>query len=197
MKKTLIIAMLFVSSGLLAQSSFGIKAGLNYGDNGKIEFSDVNQVQDTESKVGYHLGVFYRMELPLGFFVRPELLYTETKSEIKYSGNSSNYDVSKLDLPILVGVDVFGPLNIFVGPSLQYILENDFNDFEIEDVENNFTVGAQFGVGVQLGSIGVDVRYERALTENQAEFLNLDNPAGIRRIDTRPDQFLISLSLDL
>ena len=196
MKKTLIIMMLLASTGLVAQSSFGVKAGLNYGDNGKIEFSDVTQA-DVDSKVGYHLGAYYRMELPFGFFIRPELLYTETKSEIEYNSQSSNYDVSKLDLPILAGVKVFGPLNVFVGPSLQYILKNDFEDLEIKDVENNFTVGAQFGLGVSLGSLGVDVRYERALTKNQAEFLNLDNPAGAQRIDTRPDQFLVSLSLDL
>lgn len=203
MKKTLIILMLLASTGLVAQSSFGVKGGLNFSDNGKIEFSDLDQVgetiqnQDTDRKVGYHFGVYYRLELPLGFFIRPELLYTETKSSIKYNNLSSDYDVSKLDLPILAGVKIFGPLNVFVGPSLQYILKNDFENLEIKDVENNFTVGAQFGLGVQLGSLGVDVRYERALTESQAEFMNLDNSAGAQRIDGRPDQFLVSLSLDL
>lgn len=195
MKKTLMILLFLASTGLYAQSSFGIKGGLNFGDNGKIETTDVTEI-DPDSKTGYHLGIYYRMELPLGFFVKPELQFTNTTSTFEYSNMSSDYDVSKLDLPILVGIDILGPLNVFVGPSLQYILENDFADLEIEDVKNDFTIGAQFGLGVQLGRIGVDVRYERALTDNQAEFLNLDNPAGLRRIDMRPDQFMLSLSLD-
>lgn len=195
MKKSLIILLFLASTGLYAQSSFGVKGGLNFGDNGKIETSDLTEI-DPDSKTGYHLGIYYRMELPLGLFVKPELLFTKTTSTFEYSNMSSDYDVSKLDLPILVGIDILGPLNVFVGPSLQYILENDFTDLEIEDVKNDFTVGAQFGLGVQLGRIGVDVRYERALTDNQAEFLNLDNPSGLRRIDMRPDQFMLSLSLD-
>lgn len=194
MKKTLIILLLMTSSAMIAQTSFGVKGGLNYGDNGDIEFNDISEGGDTDSKVGYHLGFYYRAVMG-GFYLKPELLYTKTKASYNYNNQEADYDVSKLDLPILLGIRLIGPIHAFAGPSLQYILDNDLEGFSIGDVENKFTVGAQFGAGLQLGGIGVDVRYERGLTDNQAQFLDLnDNP---RRIDTRPNQFIISLSIDL
>lgn len=202
MKKTLLVLMLITGVSGLAQNGFGVKGGLNYSDNGEIEFTDVTGAgeniveENADRKTGYHFGVFYRADLgPV--FLKPELLYTKSKSSYKYNNESSDYDISKLDLPILVGIDILGPVNIFAGPSLQYILENDLQGISIGEVENDFTVGAQFGAGIQLGSIGLDVRYERSLTENQAEVLNLDNSEGVRRIDARPNQFIVSLSLNL
>lgn len=202
MKKLIILFLLVTSSTAIAQSGFGVKAGLNYGDNGEIEFEDVTNAGDDiltekgDSKMGYHFGVFYRAELgPV--FLKPELLYTQTTSTYKFRSQEADYEVSKIDLPILVGLEILGPLHIFAGPSLQYVLENDLEGVTLEDVENEFTVGAQFGAGVQFGGIGLDVRYERGLTENQAEVLNMDDASGVRRIDNRPSQIIFSLSLNL
>lgn len=195
MKKVLIILMLITSSTVLAQSSFGVKGGLNYGDNGEIEIDDITEGGDSESRVGYHFGVYYRAEFG-GIYLRPELLYTETKTSFDFNNSSADYDVSKLDLPVLVGLKLVGPIHVFAGPSLQYILDNDLEGISIENVENDFTVGAQFGAGLQMGAVGLDFRYERGLTENEATVLDLDNPSGIRRIDTRPNQFILSLSID-
>ncbi len=201
MKNYLLIIALCSTSALFAQRGFGIKGGLNYGDNGEIAYTDVtNAGQDImkggDSKVGYHFGLFYRGDIA-GFFLRPELLYTKTKSFYEYNDQEAEYNVSKLDLPILLGMDILGPLNIFAGPSLQYILENDFDGVSLGDVKNEFTVGAQFGVGIKLGSIGLDVRYERALKKNEATVLDLSGGEGLQRVDTRPNQLIFSLSIRL
>ena len=202
MKKLIILFLLVSTSTAFAQSGFGVKAGLNYGDNGEIEYTDFTEAGNNiitekgDSKMGYHFGVFYRAQLgPV--FLKPELLYTQTKSKYEFRSQESDYEVSKLDLPILVGLDIIGPLHIFAGPSLQYVLENDLEGVTLADVENEFSVGAQFGAGVQFGGIGLDVRYERGLTENQAEALNLDNSSGVQRVDNRPSQLIFSLSLNL
>lgn len=203
MKKRIFILFLFITTASLhAQSSFGVKGGLNYGDNGQIEFTDVTHAGEDimkkggENKVGYHLGLYYRADFG-GFYLKPELLYTKTKSSYEYNDQNADYSLSKMDLPVLLGMDLLGPLHIFAGPSFQYVLDNDFQGVRIGDVEEDFTIGAQFGAGIKLGSLGVDVRYERGLTENQAEVLDLNNPQGLRRVDARPDQFIVSLSLDL
>lgn len=197
MKKGLLILMLITGVSAFAQSGFGVKGGLNYADNGEIEFEDtMNAVENTESKIGYHFGVYYRASMA-GFFVKPELLYTTTTSSFEFNDQSADYNITKLDLPILVGARILGPLNIFAGPALQYILENDFEGVALNDLENKFTVGAQFGAGIQLGSLGVDIRYERALTDNETQVLDSNNLSGISRVDTRPNQFILSLSIDL
>lgn len=201
MKKYLLILMLCTSSIAMSQSGLGVKAGLNYGDNGEISYTDVTNagediMEGGDSKVGYHFGLFYRADLG-GFFLRPELLYTRTKSSYDFNDREAEYNVSKLDLPILLGTDILGPLNVFAGPSLQYILDNEFQGVSLGEVENEFTVGAQFGVGLKLGSVGLDVRYERSLKENEARVLDLDNGDGLQRVDTRPNQLIFSLSLKL
>lgn len=201
MKKALFIFLFTFSALASAQSSFGIKAGLNYGDNGEIEFSDVENAgrdvsKGADSKVGYHMGVYFKGDLG-SFYLRPELLYTKTKSSYEYNNEDADYNVSKIDLPVLLGLDILGPVHVFAGPSFQYILENDFDGVSIGDVENEFTIGAQFGAGLQLGRFGIDVRYERGLTENEAQVLDLNNTNGLKRVDSRPNQFILAVSLNL
>jgi hypothetical protein len=88
-------------------------------------------------------------------------------------------------------------LHIFAGPAFQYTLKNDLGDLEVEDVQNNFTVGLNTGVGVNLGKVGLDVRYERGFSKNEAEFIG-DNITDISgRVDSRPSQVIFALSLKL
>ena len=201
MKKYLLIFMLTATPAVMAQSGFGVKGGLNYADNGEMTYTDFTGagqdiLEGGESKMGYHFGVFYQANI-LGFFLRPELIYTTTKSTYQFNQQEADYDLSKIDLPILVGTNVFGPVRLFAGPSLQYILDNDFEGFELGDVKNEFTIGAQLGAGIQLGKLGLDVRYERALKENEAEFMSLDGGQSPQRVDTLPSQVIFGLSLSL
>lgn len=201
MKKGIFMFMLLFSTAAIAQSGFGVKGGLNYGDNGEIAYEDVTTAGEDimkggDSKVGYHFGVFYRADLS-AIFLRPELVYTKTKSSYEYNNEEADYNVSKIDLPVLLGVEILGPVNVFAGPSLQYILQNDFDGVSLGDVENEFTIGAQFGLGLQMGKLGLDVRYERGLKENEARALDLNNPEGLKRVDSRPSQIIFSLALNL
>ncbi|MGB7784540.1 MAG: porin family protein [Salinimicrobium sp.] len=201
MKKGIIVFLMLFSAATYAQSGFGVTGGLNYADNGEIQYSDVTSagedaIKGGDSKAGYHAGLYYRAEMG-GFFIKPELLYTTTKSSYEYNDSNADYKIQKLDLPLMVGIDIIGPVNVFAGPSLQYILENNFEGVSLGDVENEFTVGAQFGAGVQFGGFGVDVRYERGLKDNEATVLDLDNPEGLQRVDARPSQIIFSLSLNL
>lgn len=205
MKKYILFLALCSTSALFAQNGFGVKGGLNYADNGEITYSDVTGAGEDilkggDSKMGYHFGAFYQASV-LGFFLRPELLYTKTKSTYQFNQQEANYDVSKIDLPILVGTKFFGPVTVFAGPSLQYIIDNEFEGVEFEDVNEEVTIGAQLGAGIQLGRLGLDVRYERALKENERDILIRDRPdqndSGLKRIDTRPSQIIFSISLSL
>ena len=126
MKKLMLLAFIFAGMNLSAQNaSFGIKGGLNYGATGEYEsFSDVSgdftsSFEDGENKTGFHAGLFAQFEV-LGIFIQPELMYTELNTE--YS--AFDYKLSKIDAPVLVGINILGPLNIKPGPSFQYILNN-------------------------------------------------------------------------
>lgn len=193
MKKALLGLFLIMGSISFAQSSYGIKAGLNYNGNGDVKNSVGEVVDDPNNNIGFHVGVFGQLGSSL--FFRPELMYTNTSSS--YDAGR-DFKMQKLDLPLLVGARIIGPLKVFVGPSLQYILSTDYDQVTLGDVEHDLTVGAQFGVGVNIGRLGVDLRYERGLSNNEADFINTNiTTLENGRIDTRPDQVILSFSLEL
>ncbi|MFB0939327.1 MAG: porin family protein [Urechidicola sp.] len=186
MKNIFLAIAIICGSCLTSTAQFGIKGGLNYSSNG--DFKEISQDIKSDGKTGYHLGIMYQTEGD-GFYLRPELVYTSTKSEYPSRGK---FTMNKIDVPILLGYHIFKPISIFAGPSLQYILDTDLKGFNLNDVENDFTVGVQFGAAVQLGEkLSVDLRYEKGLSENLA------NSAGIDKVDTRPTQLIIGLALKL
>ncbi len=200
MKKLILLALVFVGTNLSAQNaSFGIKGGLNFGATGEYEsIGDasgdfMSSFEDGESKTGFHAGLFAKFEL-LGIFIQPELMYTELNTEYP----AFDYKLSKIDAPVLVGINILGPLNIKAGPSFQYILDNKAkgSGIDIEDVDKDITIGYQLGAGVELGRLGLDARYEGAFTDNTAFGLN-ETASESFTVDSRPSQWIISVSYAL
>lgn len=187
-----ILGLLSFNSNAQDGSAFGIKAGLNYNANGDYFESISDNARHPDRNIGYHVGVFGK--IGNRFYFRPELLYTATKSTY----DSDDFSMTKIDAPLLVGAKIIGPISIFGGPSLQYILNTEFDGIEINDVKDDFSMGLNFGIGLNLNKIGIDLRYERGFSDNEAIFI--DNNLGngvVSRIDTRPDQLILSLSVAL
>src|SRR5690606_5400555 len=125
MKKTVLLAafaLLSITAFAQQGSGFGIKGGLNYGANGDYFKSVENAYENPKGNVGYHIGVFGKLGDKIYF--RPELVYTKMKSD--YDNNSFNMSI--LDAPLLVGVNIIGSLQVFASPALQYILDTDYED---------------------------------------------------------------------
>lgn len=191
---------LFLSLGLFlatsaivfAQTSqgFGLKGGLNYNANGDYFESIGNNAENPDRNIGYHVGIFGKIGNDV--YLRPELVFSQTKSDYR----DDTFELSKLDAPVLLGIKVLGPLSVFGGPSFQFILDSEFDNISINNVENDFSVGLNFGIGFNLKKLGIDLRYERGLNRNEATFLQ-NNNVGTSRLDTRPDQLILSLSLIL
>jgi len=189
---TILLALLTFGANAQVGSSFGIKGGLNYNANGDYFESIGSSAQHPDRSIGYHVGIFGKIGNKLYF--RPELVYSSTKSDY----DNDDFSMEKIDAPLLIGVKVLGPISVFAGPSLQYIVDTEFSGITIDDVQEDFTVGLNFGVSANLGSFGVDLRYERGFNDNEATFINNNIGTGVvSRIDTRPDQLILSLSLAL
>ncbi|WP_100609863.1 outer membrane beta-barrel protein [Confluentibacter lentus] len=191
-KKTILLALFLVSisSFTYAQSAtgFGIKGGLNYNANGDYFESIGSNAKNPDRNVGYHIGLFGKIGTQIYF--KPELVYTSTKSDY----DNESFEMQKIDAPLLVGIKVLGPVSVFAGPSFQYILDSDFNGITIDDIENDFSVGLNFGIGLNINKLGIDLRYERGFSDNEATFIG-NNGVGTSRLDTRPEQLILSLSL--
>lgn len=198
-KRTVLFSIAFLASIMLmnAQSDYGIKAGLSYNSNGDLkEFtSEVNQIykNNGKGKSGFNFGFYGKLDLgPI--YIRPELIYTKTTSEYELNNGFEDYKISKLDMPVLVGMKLIGPLNIFAGPAFQYYLNNDLKGVNISDVKNDFSVGMNIGASIELGRIGIDIRYERGLSANEASWTDAGNTFTL---DSRPEQVIFNLSYSL
>ncbi|WP_418603255.1 outer membrane beta-barrel protein [Hwangdonia sp.] len=198
MKNSFFITLLFlvsISTATYAQTDtgFGFKAGLNYNANGNYFESISSNAEHPDRNIGYHFGVFGKIGKQV--FFKPELVYTSTKSDY----NNNSFNMQKIDAPMLVGLKVLGPISVFGGPSFQYILDTDFkaSNLSIDKIENDFSVGLNFGIGLNFNKLGIDVRYERGLSNNEATFLDNNGINVDNRLDTRPDQLILGLSLVL
>jgi hypothetical protein len=190
----IVVILVFISSSVNAQSgsAFGFKGGLNYSANGDYFESIGENAQNPERNIGYHIGVFGKIGNRIYF--RPELVYTATKSDY----DSDAFSVKKIDAPLLVGLKVLGPISVFAGPSLQYLLDAEFDGIDIDNLKDELTVGLNFGIGLNFNKIGIDLRYERGFSKNEATFIsNNAGASSLSRIDTRPDQLILSLSIAL
>ncbi|CAM1354122.1 porin family protein [Tenacibaculum insulae] len=207
MKKTIFILFLLIGGLQVTQSQiqFGVKGGINYNSD---SFSDVKDdvFEGAESKTGFHAGIWTRFKLPIvGLYIRPELVYTQLSNEVTYKqatgianvfqNKATNYKFQKIDIPVLVGMKFFSVAHVFAGPSFQYILDSKFDIDDLKQVESDgFSLGLQFGAGVELGKLGIDVRWERALSDTETSFVDSNVNAGDVNFDTRVDQIIVGLS---
>ncbi len=182
--------------------NYGIKTGLNYNSNGDLIISGgltgLIKNSDSQKEIGYHLGVYTQINFTK-FYVRPELVFTKTKSTYNRAFSSSvEFELSTLELPVLVGYSVIKPLSIYAGPSFQYILDSDFLPSFDLNIENNIVLGLNLGITLNISKFGIDFRYTTVLSENLAVYFN-DIPfdgAGYS-IDTKSKQFILSLSYQI
>ena len=184
---------LAIVSSTIAQngSGFGIKGGVNYNANGDYFNSISNTSDDPTRAIGYHIGVFGKLGNKV--YLKPELMYTKTSSEY----DAGDFELQRIDAPILVGVKILGPVSVFAGPAFQYILDSDLDSARVSDLENDFTVGLNFGIGLNFNSVGIDLRYERGFSENEVTIISNNSTVNVDRLDTRPDQLILSISLKL
>jgi hypothetical protein len=194
--KKLIVVLLFVGTifSANAQASWGIKGSYIFNSNGEL-------VQETEENVsniingnggsGFNVGLYGELDLVV-VYLRSELLYSQSSSDYEIQGANSDFKMSSMDLPVLVGVKL-GPLKLFAGPSFRYIINSEMEDLNYEDINSDITVGVNAGIAFQLGRLGIDFTYNGSFSNNQAEFID-DSTNGSYTLDTRPQQFNIGLS---
>lgn len=168
---TLILGVFLASTVARAQIipnfDFGLKAGVNLS-----KLSEQNSFS-SENRAGYLAGVWARMGA-MGLHLQPELYYTVKTTDIKdANGQSGSIDFASVDLPILIGtkigaVGIGGRIN--TGPVISFIVneEQSFSDALSNAARFNYKDQAlawQFGVGLDIRKISLDLRYEHGLSK--------------------------------
>jgi hypothetical protein len=177
MKKILLAAVLICFSGaafsqILPNFQFGIKGGANLS---KFNTSDIF---NSDNKAGYYAGFWARIGAA-GLHLQPELYLSGKNTVLKdNSGNENKVNFTSLDVPVLVGVKLGAAgvgLRLNTGPVVSFILgdKQSFGTAAGNVFKGNFkgqNFAWQFGAGLDIGRIGVDLRYEKGLSK-----INKDN----------------------
>ena len=175
-----VLFFLFTSSMLLAQGNLGVNFGLNDDNFGSIEniktkIDDYDL--DLKNSTGFQLGLFTEIDL-ITFYIRPEinLIFSKSKNGTAFTSANNNtnilsesiniaehtYKSTDIQVPIIFGYKVLGPISIFAGPTFKYNLSNSSN-FDLEEIEDKYNLSLLLGTRVKIKSVSLGLRYERCL----------------------------------
>ncbi len=194
MKHFLIVSFLIISnSPIYSQIDFGFKAGVNFDSMG--DFSDtenfINQ-SNLQSKTGYHIGIYSDFRIPF-FNLRQELDYSKNIS----SFNEVKVEIYKFQFPILVGYNIIKPINLFVGPSFQYLIKKKSENIILDSFKEKYTTSFIFGIEFNIKKIIISARYERGFTDNEVLIIDSEGNTGPGHIHIRPKQYIFSILYSL
>ncbi|MBD2756009.1 porin family protein [Spirosoma validum] len=182
---TLLPALTFAQSGF----QIGIKGGVNlskltFGDfvktstnpNGSPSvgvdgqtFRD-NLRDSFDSKTGTSFGIYARFGRNL--FIQPELLYSTRAGSFGIIRNGQTESVTvkttSFDVPLLLGIKG-GPIRVVAGPVISLRVDDNqrlgqalsqYTSGTLNDAWSKAYYGYQVGGGLDLGPLGLDVRYQ-------------------------------------
>jgi hypothetical protein len=147
-----------------------------------------------DADFGYHVGIFSRIGFG-GFFIQPEVLYTQTHGKFSFDGMGSEDDgeyessFNRLDIPVMLGFKLFKFLRLQGGPIASFDVNSELKDAsnDIKDVDfEKSTLGYQAGIGFDIGNLIIDAKYESSLNK-------LTSNVGSLSTDQRVNQWILSL----
>lgn len=163
--------------------SGGLLGGINIGSV-KIKHVD-NAVEKTiEGKniYGYETGLYGKL-LANPFYVKSALLYNYRNGDLNYSTTSdgaitTTFSSHKIELPVLVGFHIIGPLNLEAGPVYNYIISvtEQYGSTDLSFGHNG--LGYRAGAMAELGPITLGLSYSGALY-NSGNGARIEEPSRI------------------
>jgi len=189
MKKITLLIALVLSTTIIASAqvipsfAFGVKGGVNL-----AQLSTSGGAFSDDNRAGFNAGVFARVGA-LGINLQPELYYASKSSTSTSNGTTNTVTFNSIDLPVLLGFK-FGAFglggHLHTGPLVSFLINKDqsFSNALVSaaTIRNykNQDLAWQFGAGVDIKSISVDLRYELGLStlnndSNYSDKLNLWN----------------------
>ena len=144
-----------------------------------------NSISDSyNSRTGTSFGIYTRFGKNL--FLQPELLYTSRTGEFEVIRNGVTENVTikstSFDIPVLLGIKG-GPFRVVAGPVISLRINDnqklgealkEYTSGSLNDAWSQAYYGYQVGGGLDIGSLGIDVRYEG----NLSDIAQIENNTG-------------------
>lgn len=165
MKRTLLfaLALLFAVPAASAQTTIGLRAGLN------TSFWTGTDAADTDPRLGFTGGLTARYAVTPSFGIQGEALYSQKGVQEPEIGT---YKLDDVDVSVLgrvaVPVSPFADAGVFLGPTASIPVSSKFdNDGDAADIdlETKTAFGVTVGADYYAGPVGVDLRYTTGLSD--------------------------------
>ncbi|PZX18607.1 outer membrane protein with beta-barrel domain [Breznakibacter xylanolyticus] len=175
MKKKFFVfaAAAMMTTGVFAQVSFGVKAGLNLSKY-TVEFGDESETSD--NRISAAFGGFMNYQLSDKFSIQPELLISmeggKEESSVEGFDIKSTSKITFLNIPVMAKANIANGLYLEAGPQLGFKLsaKNEMEaagqskEEDIEDMKSmNFALGIGAGYEMENG-LGIGLRYNLGLS---------------------------------
>lgn len=165
----------------LSKLSFGNFVGTGTNQNGSPSVTVDGQTfrnnlnESLQSKTGTSFGIYTRFGKNL--FLQPEVLYSTRAGSFNVVRNGQSESVTvkttSFDVPVLLGIKG-GPIRVMAGPVVSFRVDDNerlgaalsqYTNGSLNDAWSKAYYGYQVGGGLDLGSLGIDVRYEGNLSD--------------------------------
>ena len=209
----LFVLLVFCTFTNAQEFALGLKAGLNYysiGDinsiGGSIELGKPDELFSPNKEIGTQFGVYVNVEFGK-LFIRPELNYVLSKNNYAFPKRASVWKSSKIEIPIVIGYQLFKPISFYAGPSLNILNKINLDGVQVTSYSDGgpdlkkTTFSLNFGIMGRYGRFGLDLRYEYSLAETEEERLDIvKSQYGVNLVDLkpyRPNIFSLSIFYDI
>ena len=198
MKKLFALTLLFllVAAPLAKAGSpvkIGLKIGANYTNPSDIDFSDWSSTGTIRTGVGFTAGAFVKLNLPVGLLVEAEALYSTYKLRVDPQQDGPTYKVKseKTEFPIHVGMRFLKILEVYTGPSFNYLSSSHVNSdqVQLEDSRHGVKVAGDIGARVVIRKFSIDARYQFPFSSSKSVLENMGNTI---RFKSSPSLFTLS-----
>jgi hypothetical protein len=204
MRNALFVCLFFLGYIAQAQVSLGLKGGVSFPANKAetiVMAPDGNALEVAVDKtpMGLHFGGYVRAGGR--FFVQPEVLFNSSRVDYRIREANAQEVIlteryNNLDIPVMAGLSA-GPFRLTLGPVAHYHLNSRSELTDIDGYEARFkqlTWGWQGGIGLGMGKVSIDARYEGNFSK-QANHLTFFGEEY--SFSNTPSRFLVSLNYGL
>jgi len=144
-----------------------INIGIKGGVNAYNIHNDNNIKYDT--KIGYHFGLLGHIHINQMFAVQPEIVYSTQGAKYKLNNETTNFNLSYINVPVLFQYMFENGLRLQAGPQLGVLVaaKSKTGSTTTDNKENikPIDLALSLGAGYIIPSIGlgIDVRYNLGL----------------------------------
>ena len=172
MKKGIVIAFLIFLGVLQTQAQVtfkpGIRAGANFShfsnrDRYDNYYSETNN-DDFTSRTDFYVGFYGELKLTDHYRLQPEISYSNQGSNYKFTDPDTDVttnrklDVSYLSIIILNKFFFNDKFNFHFGPTLDFVVDSNFNTYS--DVDLAFMLGAGYNFN---SNFGIEARVKKGI----------------------------------